>query len=497
MGSVKKHDLFMKQILFKDLSLDPKILNALSDLNYTIPTPIQEKAIPVLKKNTDLIGKAKTGTGKTLCFAVPLIEKINPKQKVTQGLIICPTRELVSQVVSEFKLYSKYYNYSVVPIFGGSDYTKQLRDLKQNPEIIVGTPGRLIDHLGRGTIKTEFIHTIILDEADRMLDMGFKEDMESILNKVPESRQTIMFSATMSEKMIRLMKDFQNQPTVIEIESPKEEKANIEQYYLNLQEKNKVPAFFQIIEFLEITYGIIFCNTKLKVDELVSELRNQNISVGALHGDFSQGQREKVLREFKEKKLKFLIATDVAGRGIDVVDLPFVLNYDFPEDIEDYIHRIGRTGRAGKTGVAISFLPQKMLYKLRKIEALNRIKVNEFKVPTDEEIKLKREQQLKVFLLEKLETRKKKAHPVLYEDDIVLNHTVDEVLNGLYELWMETKWAKKPKFIEEIQAPPREKREGNFRERKFGRSDRGGSSGGGGRGGRGFSKSDGSRKRRG
>lgn len=461
----------MKQILFKDLDLNQKILNSLQDLNFTAPTPIQEKSIPHLKNNSDLIGKAKTGTGKTLAFSIPLIEKINPKQKVTQGLIICPTRELVSQVVSELKQYSKYYNYSIIPIFGGSDYSKQLKDLKQNPEIIVGTPGRLLDHLGRGTIKTEFIQTVILDEADRMLDMGFKEDMESIMNKIPESRQTIMFSATMSEKMIRLMKEFQNNPVLIEIESQKEDKVNIEQYYITIQEKNKTAAFFQLIEFLEISYGIIFCNTKLKVDELVSELRSQNISVGALHGDFSQAQREKVLREFKEKKLKFLIATDVAGRGIDVIDLPFVLNYDFPEDIEDYIHRIGRTGRAGKSGKAISFLSQKLLYKLRKIENLNKIKVNEYKIPTEEDLKQKRQNELKENLLFKLKNRKKKTHTVLYDDEIILNYTADEVLNSLFELWMETKWANKPKFIEEIKSDT-PKREGYSSEKKFARKDR-------------------------
>jgi ATP-dependent RNA helicase DeaD len=461
----------MKQINFKDLDLDPKILKALHDLNFILPTPIQEKSIPHLKKNSDLIGKAKTGTGKTLSFSVPLIEKINPKLKVTQGLIICPTRELVSQVVTELQQYSKYYNYKIVPIFGGSDYSKQLKDLKLNPEIIVGTPGRLLDHLGRGTIKTEFIHTVILDEADRMLDMGFKEDMESILTKIPESRQTIMFSATMSEKMIRLMREFQNNPVLVEIESVKEDKVNIEQYYITLQEKNKTAAFFHIIEYLEITYGIIFCNTKLKVDELVIELRNQNISVGALHGDLSQAQRERVLKEFKEKKLKFLIATDVAGRGIDVIDLNFVINYDFPDDIEDYIHRIGRTGRAGKTGKAITFISQKLLYKLRKIENLHKMKIQEYKVPTEEDIKLLRQKELKENLISKLKNRKKKTHSILYDDSITKDYTTDEVLNSLFELWMEVKWAGKPKFMEQIQTKP-EREDEYFREKKF--SKRGG-----------------------
>ena len=477
----------MKQTYFKDLGLDPKILDALKDLQYTIPTPIQEKSIPHLKKNSDLIGKAKTGTGKTLSFSVPLIEKINPRFKATQGLIICPTRELVSQVVTELKQYSKYYNYKIVPIFGGSDYSKQLKDLKQNPEIIVGTPGRLLDHLGRGTIKTEFIHTVILDEADRMLDMGFKEDMESILTKIPESRQTIMFSATMSEKMIRLMKEFQNNPVLVEIESVKEDKVNIEQYYITLQEKNKIAAFFQIIEYLEITYGIIFCNTKIKVDELVSELRNQNISVGALHGDLSQAQRERVLKEFKEKKLKFLIATDVAGRGIDVIDLNFVINFDFPDDLEDYIHRIGRTGRAGKTGKAISFISQKNLYKIKKIENSNHFKIQEYKVPTEEDIKLLRQKELKDTLLIKLKSRKKKNHSVLYDDAIIKEYSTDEILNSLFELWMETKWAGKPKFVEQIQSKP-EREDEFYREKKFQKQ--------GGGGGKKFTSGRNSKKRR-
>ncbi|MDX1960469.1 MAG: DEAD/DEAH box helicase [Leptospiraceae bacterium] len=449
--AIQKHDLRnkMTNINFTEMDLSENTLKALSDLKFSIPTPIQMKAIPILKSNRDLIGKANTGTGKTACYGIPLIEKLNQKLKVTQALIICPTRELVSQVVDELNSLAKYYRFEIVPIYGGSDYSKQLKDLKRNPEVIVGTPGRLLDHLDRRTIKTDSIHTIILDEADRMLDMGFKEDMEDIISRTPKTRQTVMFSATMSDKMIHLMKEFQKNPIVIEVESLKSEKQNIEQFYLAIHEKEKLNAFYQTIEFSDVTYGIIFCNTKVKVEELVTELKKLRINSAALHGDCTQSQREKVLRDFKEKKLSFLVATDVAGRGIDVVDLPFVLNYDFPDDIEDYVHRIGRTGRAGKKGQAISFINQKSLYKIRKLESLLSTKITPFQTPTQEDIRAKREISLKVLLLEKLNTRKKKIHPIL-DDEEIKEFESEDLINSLLELWMESKWGNRPEFVHKI-----------------------------------------------
>jgi ATP-dependent RNA helicase DeaD len=470
---------------FQELNLSPEILRALLDLKFHTPTPIQMKAIPIILDNKDFIGKAKTGTGKTAGFAIPVLQKMDLKTRGTKVLVICPTRELVTQVVEDFRGLAKYLpEVEIVPIFGGSDYTKQLRDLKRGPQVIVGTPGRLLDHLGRGTIKTDLMETVILDEADRMLDMGFREDMESILSKLPEKRQTIMFSATMSDIMIRLMKEHQNHPVMVEIESKKEEKANIEQFYVLVSERDKMAAFTQIVDFLDVDYGLIFCNTKVRVEEVVTELRNQGLSTEALHGDYSQNQREKVLRNFKEKKTKFLIATDVAGRGIDVNDLNFVFNFDFPQDTEDYIHRVGRTGRAGKKGQAFSFMSPKQTHKLKRVEMQNKVTISKFQIPSLEDAKAKKEVDLKNILLEKLKTRKPKTHEILYLDDFE-EFTDEELVNGLYELWLETKLKAKP-----IYAIPELKEDRGFNRSRGGSRDRDSSRRNGSSGGRGEERKD-------
>ena len=374
-------------VSFADLNLSPELLSALEDMKFTKPSSIQKEAIPQVLKGIDVIAQAPTGSGKTAAYALPLLEKLEKNATVIKSLILCPTRELVIQVHREFdKLTAHLNSVNVVSIYGGQNIEKQLNALQRNPQIIVATPGRLMDHLRRKSISLENVSMVVLDEADEMLDMGFREDIHTILENVPESRQTILFSATMAKDIIALTNKFQKSPLIIDVRDNLLNAPNIKQYYFEIAEKEKSELITRLLELHNLKLALIFCNTKSNVDKLVEILKMKGYFADSLHGDMNQNQREKVMQGFKNGSIKILVATDVAGRGIDVKNVEGVFNYDLPRDDEDYIHRIGRTARAGKSGVAFSLISKRQVSVLKKIERANGLKIEKGNLPSYEEI---------------------------------------------------------------------------------------------------------------
>lgn len=374
---------------FSDLNLSENLLKALADMNFSTPSSIQKEAIPQVLSGNDIIAKAPTGSGKTAAFAIPIIEKLdlNPDNKSIQALVLCPTRELAIQVHKEFEKLTKYEeNVAVVSVYGGQNIDRQLNALKRDPQIIVATPGRLMDHLRRGSINLNLAHTIVLDEADEMLDMGFRDDIHTILEGTPVNRQTILFSATMAKDIMELTKKFQKSPNIVDVTDNLMNTPNIEQQYFEVVEKNKVELLTRLLSLHNVKLALVFCNTKSNVDKVVEILKTKGYFSDAIHGDMNQAQREKVMRGFRNGSVEVLVATDVAGRGIDVKNIEAVFNYDLPRDDEDYIHRIGRTARAGESGIAMTFVSKKQVQNLRRIERANGIQIHQKEIPTFEEI---------------------------------------------------------------------------------------------------------------
>lgn len=366
----------METVRFDELNIVDPILRAITDMGFEEATPIQAKAIPMEMTGVDIVGQAQTGTGKTAAFGIPLLQKINPKSKKLQSVVLCPTRELAIQVAEEIRNLSKYmHGIKVLPIYGGQDIVKQIRSLKAGTQIIIGTPGRVMDHMRRKTVKFKEVHTIILDEADEMLNMGFREDIETILKEIPEERQTIMFSATMPKPILDITKTYQKDAQMIKVVKKELTVPKIEQYYYEVKTKNKEEVLSRLLDIYDPKLSLVFCNTKREVDELVVALQGRGYFAEGLHGDLKQAQRDRVMNSFRNGKTEILVATDVAARGIDVDDVEAVFNYDLPQDEEYYVHRIGRTGRAGRTGKAFSFVIGREVYKLRDIQKYCKTKI--------------------------------------------------------------------------------------------------------------------------
>ncbi len=378
---------------FKDLNLSETLRNAVTDMKFEKPSSIQAEAIPQIMMGKDIIAKAPTGSGKTAAFAIPILEKLdlNSDNKNIQALILCPTRELVIQVHKEFEKLSKYMeNVSVVSVYGGQQIEKQFNALQKSPQIVVATPGRLMDHLRRGSIKLDFVSMVVLDEADEMLDMGFREDIHVILEDVPVNRQTILFSATMAKDIVELTKKFQNNPGLVDVTNNIENTPDIEQMYFEVVEKAKMELLTRLLDLHRVKLSLVFCNTKSSVDKAVEFLKSRGYFADALHGDMNQTQREKVMRGFRNGTVEILVATDVAGRGIDVKNIEAVFNYDLPRDDEDYIHRIGRTGRAGTSGKSFTFVSKRQVQHLKRIERANGMLIHKREVPSFEELESSR-----------------------------------------------------------------------------------------------------------
>ena len=373
----------MEHLRFEDMNISNEICRAVLDMGFEEATPIRSQAIPVILEGKDIIGQSQTGTGKTAAFGIPLLERINPEDRRLQALILCPTRELAIQVSEEFRKLLKYKdNIRVLPIYGGQPIDRQIAALRKGTQVVIGTPGRVMDHMRRRTIKAETVQMMVLDEADEMLDMGFREDIETILVKIPEEHQTLLFSATLSPEILDITKRFQKNPEFIKIVRKELTVPNIEQYYFDVKEKTKLDALCRIIDVYDPKLAMVFCNTKKRVDDLVEMLQGRGYFAEGLHGDLKQAQRDKVMQKFRNGTIEILVATDVAARGIDVDDIDVVFNYDVPQDEEYYVHRIGRTGRAGKAGKAFTFCVGKEIYKLRDIMRYTKTKIQQQKLPT-------------------------------------------------------------------------------------------------------------------
>ena len=373
--------------LFSELGLSAEVLKAVEKLGFEQAAPIQAEAIPVLMLGRDVVGQSETGSGKTAAFAIPAIEKTDPNNRATQVLILCPTRELAVQVSEEVHKLSMFKKgIHALPIYGGQSYDRQLFGLRQGAQIVIGTPGRVMDHMQRGTLRLDAVKMVVLDEADVMLNMGFREDIEFILKAVPPTRQTVFFCATMPRAIRELIETFAHNPQNVRIEQKTLTVPTIEQVYYEVLGRYKIELLTRLIDIHDFKFGIIFCNTKRMVDDLVDHLEAQGYSADRLHGDMSQQMRDRVMNKFRKSGLEFLVATDVAARGIDVDDVQVVFNYDLPYDVEDYVHRIGRTGRAGRSGMAISFVAGREMFQIYNIERYARMRIRRGRVPTPNEV---------------------------------------------------------------------------------------------------------------
>ncbi|MBO0995534.1 DEAD/DEAH box helicase [Bacillus sp. SD088] len=370
---------------FADLNISPALLKAVNRMGFEEATPIQVKTIPLSMQGKDLIGQAQTGTGKTAAFGIPLIEKIDVRSSHVQGIIIAPTRELAIQVSEELFKIGKDARARVLAVYGGSDIQRQIRALKKGPHIIVGTPGRLLDHIKRKTLKLDQVHTLVLDEADEMLNMGFIEDIESILESVPDERQTLLFSATMPNPIRKIAERFMKSPETIRVEAKEMTVPSIEQYFVKVHEREKFDVLARLIDVQSPELAIVFGRTKRRVDELSNALTLRGYAAEGIHGDLSQAKRLSVLGKFKEGKIDVLVATDVAARGLDISGVTHVYNYDIPQDPESYVHRIGRTGRAGKEGMAITFVSPREMGYLRIVEQTTKKRMQPMRPPTWDE----------------------------------------------------------------------------------------------------------------
>ena len=368
---------------FEELQLDDRIIRAITEMGFEEASPIQAQAIPVVLEGRDMIGQAQTGTGKTAAFGLPLLQKVDPKVKKLQAIVLLPTRELAIQVAEELRRFAKFmHGIKVLPVYGGQDIVRQIRALKDGTQIVVGTPGRVMDHMRRKTVKFDQVHTVIMDEADEMLNMGFLEDMETILSQLPTERQTIMFSATMPPEIQKIAESFQKDPQVIRVVKKELTVPKVTQYHYEVKPKNKVEVMCRLLDMYSPKLSIVFCNTKRQVDELVQALQGRGYFAEGLHGDLKQVQRDRVMESFRNGRTDILIATDVAARGIDVGNVEAVFNYDIPQDDEYYVHRIGRTGRAGREGKAFSLVVGKEVYKLRDIQRYCKTKIIPQAIPS-------------------------------------------------------------------------------------------------------------------
>ena len=375
-------------MLFSELPLDPNILKGIEALGFTTPTPVQQESIPLLvNENRDLIGLAQTGTGKTAAFGLPMIHKIDVNKKIVQGLVIAPTRELCVQISNDFKDYSKFVKgLSIATIYGGASMDKQSREIRSGAQIVVATPGRLMDMMKRKMIKINHVSYVVLDEADEMLNMGFKEDIDGILSHTPDEKSTWLFSATMPRDVEKISKSYMNNPMEITVGSKNVGAKNIHHVYYNVPERDRYKAVKRILDFNPNIYGLIFCRTRRTTQDVADKLLKEGYNAAPLHGDLSQMQRDKAMDKFRDKTLQILVATDVAARGIDVNDISHVINYHLPDEVESYTHRSGRTARAGKKGVSIAIVSSKDQNKVFQIEKKIKIKFDEGKLPSGKEI---------------------------------------------------------------------------------------------------------------
>ncbi|AOS45323.1 DEAD-box ATP-dependent RNA helicase CshA [Lacunisphaera limnophila] len=425
----------MEKRPFSELGLSPEILKAVDKMGFEEASPIQTAVIPFGMAGRDVVGQSATGSGKTAAFAIPAIEKVDVSLKKVQVLVLCPTRELAVQVAEEFgKLALFKKGLMEVPIYGGQSYDRQFRALAAGAQVVIGTPGRVMDHMERGTLRLDALKVIVLDEADRMLDMGFRDDIEHVLKSVPEQRQCLFFSATMPHAIQELIKRYTRDPEWIRIESLAQNAPQVEQIYFEVDRRSKIEVLTRLIDLHDFRFGIIFCSTKIMVDELDEHLHARGYSTDRLHGDITQAQRTRVMDKFRRRGFEFLVATDVAARGLDVDDLEVVFNFDLPNDAEDYTHRIGRTGRAGKKGMAFTFVSGREIYKLQGMINYARLKIRRERVPSLDEVEEAKGNVFYEKLRATLEEKKFKSHDQMVDRLLEQGHTSTDIASALIHL---------------------------------------------------------------
>jgi len=430
----------MQKKLFSELALAPEILKAIERMGFEEASPIQSAAIPVLLEGADVVGQSQTGSGKTAAFGIPAIQLIDASIRAPQVLILCPTRELAVQVAEEIaKLAFFKRGVRELPIYGGQSYERQFKGLHAGAQIIIGTPGRVMDHLERKSLKLDQIKMVILDEADRMLDMGFVDDIKTILRQVPEQRQTVFFSATIPRPIQQLIQTFTRNPVNVRVESEAMTVPAIEQVYYEVDRRSKLEVLCRLIDLEDVKLAIIFCATKMMVDELTEHLVARGYGADKLHGDMTQAMRERVMGRFRKRKVEFLVATDVAARGLDVDDIEIVFNYDLPHDGEDYVHRIGRTGRAGKGGKAVTFVAGREIYRLENIQRFTKSRIRRQRIPSAEEVEGKRATVFAEALRETLEKGEYKRHDELLDRLLEQNYSPTDIASALIHLLGEDK----------------------------------------------------------
>ncbi|EIJ79885.1 DEAD/DEAH box helicase domain protein [Bacillus methanolicus PB1] len=452
---------------FQDLGLSPATMKSIRKMGFEEATPIQAQTIPLSLENKDLIGQAQTGTGKTAAFGIPLIEKIDIDQDVIQGIVVAPTRELAIQVSEELYKIGYGKKARVLAIYGGQDISRQIKALKKRPHIIVGTPGRILDHINRKTIRLDNVKMAVLDEADEMLNMGFIDDIEAILAQIPEEHQTLLFSATMPAPIQRMAEKFMKNPQIVRVQSKEMTVPQIEQFYLEVQEKNKFDVLTRLLDIQSPELAIVFGRTKRRVDELSEALNLRGYMAEGIHGDLSQAKRLSVLRKFKEGSIDVLVATDVAARGLDISGVTHVYNFDIPQDPESYVHRIGRTGRAGKTGMAMTFVTPREKAYLKIVEKTIKRRMDKMKPPTLDEAlegqqKATIEKIIQTIESNNLQLYKQAAEDLLEQQDAVM------VVSAALKMMTKEPDTTPVKLTEETPLPPKRDRERSSSDKRRG-----------------------------
>lgn len=427
----------MNKLRFEEVNLSSDIQRAVSDMGFEEMSPIQSSAIPVIMDGKDIIGQAQTGTGKTAAFGIPIIERCDPNNRQVQALVLCPTRELSIQVSEELGRLSKYKKgINVLPIYGGQPIDRQIRALKKGVNIVIGTPGRVLDHIRRRTLKLGGVSMMVLDEADEMFAMGFRDDIALVMNELQENRQTIFFSATMPKAIINFASKYQNDPEIIKVVHKEMTVPKVEQAYFELKHHMKTEILARLIDIYNPTLAVVFCNTKKKVDELIGELQGRGYFADGLHGDLKQSQRDNVMNKFRKGTIEILVATDVAARGIDVDEVDLVINYDLPQDEEYYVHRIGRTARAGREGRAFSFVSGREIQKLKTIQRYTKTKIPRKDLPTLKDIEANQTTSMMEKIKEEIDKKDLAKYEKIVEEIIADDYTSFDVAAALLKFYM-------------------------------------------------------------
>lgn len=446
--------------MFNQLGLSEPLLNSISEMGFEEATPIQEQAIPVALKGKDLVGQAHTGTGKTAAYGIPMVERFSREIEQIQGIVLTPTRELAVQVAEELNRIGQFKGIRTLPIYGGQEITRQIRALKQRPQIVVATPGRLMDHMRRRTIRLQGISIVVLDEADEMLNMGFVDDVETILQEVPLGRQTMLFSATIPGPIMDLTKKYMKEPSFIQIKSREVTVPTIEQVYLEVTEKQKFDVLSRLLDIQSPELAIVFGRTKRRVDELYEALNKRGYLAEGIHGDLTQARRDSVMRKFRDGTIEVLVATDVAARGLDISGVSHVYNFDVPQDPESYVHRVGRTGRAGKAGMAVTFATPREINHLKLIERVTKGKIERIPIPTVKEATEGQQRLAVEKLLKAVEEGRLEHYKVTAEG---LLEDIDSVTLVSAALKIMTKVTDHKPIVLTEESPLRKKKTGSFK----------------------------------